>query len=124
MFELDVTTGLRSGELRGLAWPMVDLKGKRIHIVTQATRRRHDDRTKTESSLRTVPIPDYLIPELTRWKLMCPASSAGLVFPGPPNEDGERGPIDAQSRPLSRQHAFVAQAGMRTHKPQAGSFGS
>ncbi len=40
MVELDITTGLRSGELRGLAWPQLDLRGKRIHVVTQATRRR------------------------------------------------------------------------------------
>jgi integrase len=95
LVELDITTGLRSGELRGLSWQMVDLKGKRIHIVSQATRRRHDDRAKTENSLRTVPIPDYLIPALIRWKLECPSSAGNLVFPGPPDEFGQRGPIDA-----------------------------
>jgi integrase len=57
MVELDITTGLRSGELRGLAWPMVDLKSKRIHVVSQATRRRADDPTKTPNSIRTVPTP-------------------------------------------------------------------
>ena len=95
MVELDITTGLRSGELRGLAWSAVDLKGKRIHVESQATRRREKDATKTQNSIRTVPIADYLIPDLMQWKLRCPPSSGDLVFPGPPNEQGERGPIDA-----------------------------
>jgi integrase len=74
---------------------MVDLAGKRIHVVSQAMRRRADDATKTPHSIRTVPIPDYLIPDLHYWKTVCPVSSGGLVFPGPPNELGKRGPIDA-----------------------------
>jgi integrase len=95
MAELSITTGLRSGELRGLMWSGVDLEGRRIHVITQATRRRHNDATKTENSVWTVPIPDYLIADLRRWKLKCPPSAADLVFPGPANEDGERGPMDA-----------------------------
>ncbi len=64
-------------------------------MVTQATRRRGNDAPKTESSIRTVPIPDYLIADLTQWKLRCPPSSGDLVFPGPPDAQGDRGPIDA-----------------------------
>jgi integrase len=40
-------------------------------------------------------VPAYLIPELKRWKLACPPTARGLVFPGEPNTQGERGPIDA-----------------------------
>jgi integrase len=67
LVELTITTGLRSGEVRGLTWEALDLNGKRLFVEQQATRRREDDRTKTESSVRTV--PSYLIPELKRWKL-------------------------------------------------------
>jgi len=95
LVELAITTGLRSGEIRGLVWDSIDLEGKRLFVEHQATRRREDDATKTENALRTVPLPGYLIPELKRWKLACPVTARGLVFPGEPGEGGERGPIDA-----------------------------
>jgi integrase len=95
LVELTITTGLRSGEVRGLVWESIDLDGKRLFVEQQATRRRDDDITKTENSVCTVPLPAYLIPELKRWKLACPVTARGLVFPGEPNEEGERGPIDA-----------------------------
>src|SRR5690606_18340315 len=95
LVELAITTGLRSGEIRGLIWDCVDLHGKRLFIETQATRRREDAKTKTESSVRTVPLPSYLVPMLTAWKEKCPPTKRGLVFPGEPNSVGERGPIEA-----------------------------
>lgn len=48
-----------------------------------------------ENALRTVPLPAYLIPELKRWKLACPVTARGLVFPGEPDANGVRGPIEA-----------------------------
>ena len=60
-----------------------------------ATRRRDDDATKSDAALRTVPLPAYLIPELKRWKLACPPTERGLVFPGEPDANGVRGPIQA-----------------------------
>jgi integrase len=86
---------LRSGEVRGLVWDSIDLDGKRLFVEHQATRRRADDTTKTKNSVRTVPVPGYLIPELKRWKLACPPTGRGLVFPGEPDATGARGPIDA-----------------------------
>lgn len=95
MVELDLMTGLRSGEIRGVTWSSIDLEGKRLFVVSQATRRRADDRTKTDSSLRMVPIASHLIPRLERWKLECPPTPEGLVFPGEPDADGKRGPLGA-----------------------------
>jgi integrase len=86
---------LRSGEIRGLVWDSIDLESKRLFVEHQATRRREDDTTKSENALRTVPVPGYLIPELKRWKLACPPTARGFVFPGEPNAQGERGPIEA-----------------------------
>jgi integrase len=62
LIELAITTGLRSGEIRGLVWDSIDLDGKRLFVEHQATRRRDDDTTKSENALRTVPLPAYLIP--------------------------------------------------------------
>lgn len=95
LVELTMMTGIRSGEVRGLTWDAVDLEGKRLHIETQASRRGDEAATKTETSVRTVQIPAYLIPDLKRWKLACPLTARGLVFPGEPNDQGERHPIDA-----------------------------
>lgn len=95
LVELAITTGLRSGEIRGLAWDALDLAGRRLFVEVQATRRSAEDPTKTESSVRTVPIPAYLIPQLTSWKLACPLSPGGLVFPGEPDANDVRGPIKA-----------------------------
>src|SRR6266404_3267917 len=95
LIELTLTTGLRSGEVRGLTWDSVDLEGKRLFIERQANRRGEEAATKTETSVRPIPVPAYLIPELKRWKLACPLTARGLVFPGEPNAQGERNPIDA-----------------------------
>lgn len=95
LVELTITTGLRSGEIRGLIWDCIDFDGKRLFVEHQATRRRDDDVTKTESSVRTIPIPSYLIPELKLWKLRCPPTKGGLLCPSKPDQNGLRGPIDA-----------------------------
>jgi integrase len=86
---------MRSGEVRGLTWDSIDLEGKRLFIERQANRRGEEAATKTEASVRPIPLPAYLVPELKRWKLACPLTSRGLVFPGEPNAQGERKPIDA-----------------------------
>jgi toxin ParE1/3/4 len=95
LIELTLTTGMRSGEVRGLTWDSIDLEGKRLFIERQANRRGEEAVTKTEWSVRPIPVPAYLIPERKRWKLACPLTSRGLVFPGEPNGQGERNPIDA-----------------------------
>ncbi len=101
LVELTLATGMRSGKVRGLTWESIDMDGKRLFIERQANRRGEEVATKTESSVRPIPIPGYLIPELKKWKLACPITARGLVFPGEPNADGDRGPIDADN-PLRR----------------------
>jgi len=95
LVELAITTGLRSGELRALVWDQVDLGGSRLHVAQSMNRRGEAGATKTETSVRTVPLPAYLVPELKRWRLACPLSRAGYVFPGEAGANGERGAIVA-----------------------------
>lgn len=123
----------RSLEIRGLMWHCVDLIGKRLFVKTQATRRSEQDKTKTEASIRMVPIPTYLIPLLEGWKKECPATNRGLVFPGEPNSVGERGPISADKllriscakplrRPACRKYGFTSYATWPAHSCRRRGF--
>ncbi len=95
LVELAITTALRSDELRALTWENVDLEGVRLHVSQSINRKGEAGQVKTENSVRTVPLPAYLVPELKRWRLACPLSGAGYVFPGEAAAAGERGAIDA-----------------------------
>jgi integrase len=83
LVELTITTGMRSGEVRGLTWESIDLDGKRLFVERQASRRGEEAATNTGAW--PIPLPAYLIPELKRWKLACPLTERGLVFPGEPD---------------------------------------
>jgi integrase len=66
LFLLGLGTGLRQGELLGLKYS--DIKDGKINVVRQIStgtdkiRREYD--TKSQNSVRQVPIPEYLLPEL------------------------------------------------------------
>ena len=71
-------TGLRRNELLALTWEDVDLKNRKIH-VNKSCYRDTDGKVKaklpkTQSGIRTVPIPNKLFEKLT--------PGTGLVFPG------------------------------------------
>lgn len=66
-------TGLRRGELLALRWENVDLENAEIHVKENLQRERgemHILPPKTEKSLRTVPIPEPLLPVLIAHKEM------------------------------------------------------
>jgi integrase len=68
-----IFTGLRASELRGLPWSDVDLKrGDQYNVIGPP---------KSAAARRTVPIPPLLVNTLREWKLRCPPSEYGLVFP-------------------------------------------
>lgn len=73
--------GLRASELRGLTWANVDLKAAKFTITQRADRKNIIGPPKSASGFRTIPVPPMLVTELTRWKLRCPKSALGLVFP-------------------------------------------
>lgn len=74
-------TGLRASELRGLRWSDVDLKAAELHVRQRADRFNVIGPPKSESSVRTVPLPPETLSALKRWKLECPISDLDLVFP-------------------------------------------
>ncbi|MBM4140225.1 MAG: site-specific integrase [Nitrospira sp.] len=78
----DVFTGLRAGELWGLKWIDIDWNSKQIHVRRSLWKGQFQT-PKSKYSIRKVDIPDSLIQELQRWKLVCPVNEYDVVFPSP-----------------------------------------
>jgi integrase len=76
-----IFTGLRASELRGLRWADVDLDKRELHVQQRADRYSAIGKPKSESGERTVPLTPIVVNTLREWKLACPRSEAGLVFP-------------------------------------------
>jgi integrase len=76
-----IFTGLRSSELRGLRWDDVDLKKGELHVRQRADRYRTMGKLKSASGERTIPLGPLGLNALKEWKLACPKTDLGLVFP-------------------------------------------
>lgn len=87
--------GLRSSEIRALSWPDIDLADGAITVSQRADRWNDLGAPKSDAGHRTVPIGPALTQTLRKWKLQCPVSPSGLVFP------------NARGKPLS-QHRIIA----------------
>lgn len=78
-----IFTGLRASELRGLRWDNVDLAKHELHVRERADEYKQLGRPKSASGERSLPLPPIVVTELRKWKLKCPKSELGLVFPSP-----------------------------------------
>jgi integrase len=76
-----IFTGLRASELRGLRWADVNLEKRELHVRQRADRYSAIGKPKSESGERTVPLTPIVANALREWKLACPKSESGLVFP-------------------------------------------
>jgi integrase len=76
-----ISTGLRASELRGLRWRDVDLKHGELHVRQRADRYNEIGQPKSDSSVRTIDLGPRVLAALKEWKLACPKSEDGLVFP-------------------------------------------
>lgn len=76
-----IFTGIRASEARGLRWEDVDLGKAQLHVRQRADRYGDVGMPKSEAGQRTVPLPPMVVNTLKEWKLACPKSDAGLVFP-------------------------------------------
>jgi integrase len=74
-------TGLRASELRGLKWPDVDLQKSELTVSQRADKYLTLGSPKSDAGKRTVPLPPLLANALREWKLQCPRTDLGLVFP-------------------------------------------
>jgi integrase len=76
-----IFTGLRASELRGLRWQDVDLSKRELQVRQRADRYSKTGKPKSEAGERTVPLTPMVVNSLREWKLACPKSEEGLVFP-------------------------------------------
>ncbi len=74
---LALHTGLRKGELLGLRWQDLDLDTQLLTVA-----RSYQSAPKS-GRLRQLRLPATCVPILRTWRLSCPATPAGLVFPVP-----------------------------------------
>lgn len=103
-----VFTGLRASELRGLTWDNIDLQKGTVAVTKRADFQNIIGLPKSDSSHRTVTLPESAILALKQWKLACPLTLPGLVFPSP------RGKV--MSNPYMTKellHTIQCQAGVR-----------
>jgi integrase len=84
-----VFTGMRSSELRGLAWGDVDSTRKVIHVRQRADAWGEMGAPKSAAGDREIPMSPLVVNALREWRVNCPRSGAGegaegrlwLVFP-------------------------------------------
>ena len=98
MFFLDLSTGLRRGELLGLQWDDVDFRKKNLHVRRQVNRvdgKLAVNTPKTKRSARPVPLSDFTLYVLAEYKK---SSSSKWIFPSPVNPDNPREPSSVRKR--------------------------
>ena len=78
---LAIFAGLRASELRGLSWRQIDLNGQSVTVDQRADAKGAIGAPKSAASRRTIPLPASTVKALKEWKLACPVSDLGLVFP-------------------------------------------
>jgi integrase len=101
-------TGMRSSELRGLVWDAVDSTGKTVTVRQRADEWGTLGLPKTHSGQRTVPLSPLVLNTLKEWKLACPPSGLGLVFPNAAGHVRELQNIGNRFwRPLQREVGLV-----------------
>ncbi|MFG1416994.1 tyrosine-type recombinase/integrase [Xanthobacter sp. V0B-10] len=81
LLQVAVFAGLRASELRGLRWQDIDFSARQLHVSQRADNRKRIGPPKSAAGARAVPLPPLLVNVLREWKLACPKSELGLVFP-------------------------------------------
>lgn len=92
LFLLELTTGMRRGEIVGLKWRDLNIQTGELHIsrqVIKAGKSSEISAPKTKSSIRTILLPPQLVAILTELKQR---SSGEWMFPSPVNEGEPRNP--------------------------------
>jgi integrase len=81
MFFVLIFCGLRSSELRALCWSDINFKNNTMSVTRRADRWGNIASPKSEAGTRDIVFPPIVAKTLKEWKLRCPKSNLGLVFP-------------------------------------------
>ena len=73
--------GLRASEARGLPWSNANLKAPELIVSQRADRWNEIGPPKSDAGHRIIPLGPSLATALRAWKLRCPPSPLGLMFP-------------------------------------------
>ena len=101
VFLLELTTGLRVGELMALQWDDLNFKTGELRIERQVYRTKEElliQEPKTKASIRTVILPSPVVEALKEYKKTV---SSQWMFPSPKKEDAPLAPA-ATSHRLSK----------------------
>ena len=111
LFLLELTTGLRRGELLALQWDDLNLETGELQITKQVYRTKENglliSQPKTKSSIRTVSLPQPLLAILKEYK---EGVNSQWMFPSPLKEDSPLDPAYIRTRlHLILEHAQCKQ---------------
>ena len=98
MFLLELTTGLRVGELMALQWDDLNFKTGELRIERQVYRIKGElliQEPKNKASIRTVILPSPVVEALKKYKQTV---SSQWMFPSPKKEDAPLAPAAASHR--------------------------
>ncbi len=98
VFLLELTTGLRVGELMALQWDDLNFKTGELRIERQVYRTKEElliQEPKTKASIRTVILPPPVVKALKEYKKTV---SSRWMFPSPKKEDAPLAPAAASHR--------------------------
>lgn len=111
LFLLELTTGLRRGELLALQWDDLNLETGELQITKQVYRTKEDglliSQPKTRSSIRTISLPPLLLAILKEYR---ESVNSRWMFPSPVKEDSPLDPACIRTRlQLILEHARCKQ---------------
>lgn len=92
MFLLDLTTGMRRGELLALKWEDIDLDSGEVHVTKQIRMKNGEtviSSPKTKNAVRTFILPETMLNIMKDYKKSC---NSEWVFPSPIKSDAPRDP--------------------------------
>ena len=105
VFLLELTTGLRVGELMALQWDDLNFKTGELRIERQVYRTKEElliQEPKTKASIRTVILPSPVVEALKEYKKTV---SSQWMFPSPKKEDAPLAPAAAHRLSKILSHA-------------------